>query len=96
MNEVVRNYAKTALFVAINISAAWVLATVLGSGISRWVHLVLLGTATGLLLVAGIGGLGWSIQTIGGSSVPERLNQRIFYCLSYLGTFLLILEIFLK
>jgi hypothetical protein len=44
--------------------------------------------------VAGIGRLGWSIQTIGGKSPPERLDQAIFFALSLSGTFLLVYDFF--
>jgi hypothetical protein len=47
-----------------------------------------------LLLVVGIGRLGWSIQTIDGHSPPERLDQVLFLILSLAGTFLLVFEYF--
>ena len=45
---------------------------------------------TGLLFVAGIGRLGWSIQSIRGTTPPEQLDQWIFRVLSLFGTFFLI------
>jgi hypothetical protein len=43
-------------------------------------------------LVAGIGRLGWPIQTWSGDSQAERLDQGVFLFLSLLGTFLVVFE----
>ncbi len=55
--------------------------------------LFLLGT--GALLVAGIGRLGWDIQTWDGNTPPEKLDGIIFWTLSLGGTFLLLLDFFI-
>jgi lipid-A-disaccharide synthase-like uncharacterized protein len=47
---------------------------------------------TGMLLVAAIGRLGWSIQTMDSNSGPENLDAAIFWCLSVLGTVLLVFD----
>jgi TRAP-type C4-dicarboxylate transport system permease small subunit len=60
---------------------------------NRQVILVCLGTA--FLLVAGIGKLGWSIQTYDGTTPAENLNEYIFLVLSHIGTFLIFVDIFL-
>lgn len=46
----------------------------------------------GLLLVATIGRLGWSIQTFDGNTLGEKLNIWIFWIISCLGTFLLFVD----
>jgi hypothetical protein len=100
MKSVVYNYLMIGFYVLIEFTCAWALVT-FGLGKYRvWVadqmrlRLFLLGT--GLLLVAGIGRLGWPIQSIGGSSPAEKLDQAIFLALSLFGTFLLLLDFFLS
>jgi hypothetical protein len=58
------------------------------SAIRPWAFIL----GVGLLLVAGIGRLGWDIQTWGGESPPERLDTWIFWILSSAGTVLLIVD----
>jgi hypothetical protein len=57
-----------------------------------WFRVVAFLLGSGLLLAAGIGRLGWSIQTWSGDSQAERLDQFIFLFLSLLGTFLMTFE----
>src|SRR5688572_20928973 len=85
---VVLKYGMAMAAVAVNVGFAAILAYVVGRGVGRGIHLALLGVGAGLLLAAGIGRLGWAIQTIGGTSAPEVLDRRIFTALSHVGTFL--------
>jgi hypothetical protein len=96
MSRVLRHYLITALSVAVNGLLAWLFAKGLGGAASGPVHETLLALATGLLLLAGIGGISAAMPTLGGTSAPEKLSLRIFYSLSHLGTFLLLLDIFLS
>ena len=109
LRTVIQHYINTFVGVAINILFAFGLAWLLKYKCanrfvrldrSKWaksvvekrqVILVCLGSA--LLLVAGIGKLGWSIQTYGGTTPAENLNERIFLVLSHLGTFLIFVDI---
>jgi hypothetical protein len=61
--------------------------------INKHIRLIYLIVGTGFLLVAGIGKLGWSIQTFGGNTPAERLNEWIFLFLSLFGTFLLFIDL---
>jgi hypothetical protein len=92
---VVLKYGKAMVAVAVNIGLAAILAHLAGRAVSRGIHLALLSVGAGLLLAAGIGRLGWAIQTIGGTSPPEVLDRRIFTALSHVGTFLVALDLFL-
>lgn len=99
MRGVVFNYVRSGLYVVIEFVFAWALVTFFLGKYSLWrsdrTRLVLFLLGTGILLVAGIGRLGWPIQTIGGSSPAEKVNQGIFLVLSLSGTFLLLLNYFL-
>ncbi len=100
MRSVASNYLTTGLYVLIEFACAWALATFVLLKYRIWradkTHLVLFLLGAGLLLVAGIGRLGWPIQTFGGRSAAERLDQTIFLALSFSGTFLLLLDFFLR
>jgi len=39
------------------------------------------------LTTAGLGRLGWGIQSFGGTTPPELLDQTVFWCLSLFGVF---------
>jgi len=45
--------------------------------------------------VAGIGKLGFSIQTSGANTPAEKLNEWIFLFLSFFGTFFLFIDLYL-
>jgi hypothetical protein len=96
MANVTLNYLKSGLFVVLICGAAWLASlwarawpAELTGGSAR---LVMFLAATVLLLTAGIGRLGWEIQTWGGGTPPESLDQWIFLVLSLLGTVLLVFE----
>jgi hypothetical protein len=92
---VVLKYGKAMVAVGVNISLAAILAHLVGRDVGRGIHLALLSVGAGLLLAAGIGRLGWAIQTIGGTSSSEALDKRIFTALSHGGTFLVAIDLFL-
>jgi hypothetical protein len=48
---------------------------------------------TGLLLWATLFVRGWEIQTYGGKTLTERVNQWIFRALSFIGTLILVLAL---
>ena len=61
--------------------------------INKHIRLVYLIVGAGFLLVASVGKSGWSIQTYGGNTPAERLNEWIFIILSHIGTFLLFIDL---
>ena len=96
IGRVVANYLLSALYVAMTFALAWLLAwlamrnfPVLAGARARLIAFLL---GSGFLLVAGIGRLGWSLQTYGGNTPPELLDQIIFWFLSFVGTLLLIYD----
>jgi len=61
--------------------------------INKDIRLIYLIVGACFLLVASIGKLGWSIQTIGGNTPAERLNEWICIILSHIGTFFLFIDL---
>jgi|SRR3990172_10357439 len=97
MNAVVSNYLWSGVYVLLDFVCAWAVAFLLVRFrlcVSDTSRLVVFLLGTGILLVAAIGRLGWSIQTIGGATAQETLDQSIFFYSSLLGTFLLVLGYF--
>ncbi len=97
MNPVVSNYLWTGVYVLIDFACAWVVAFLLVRFrlfVSDTARLGVFLLGTGILLIAGIGRLGWSIQTIGGATENETLDQLIFFYSSLFGTFVLLLGYF--
>jgi hypothetical protein len=100
MKEVIFNYLRTTIYVALDFFIAWLLAVRLIARkypqlASKRIKLFLFLIGTGALLIAGIGRLGWAIQTFDGNTPPERWDQTIFLVLSLGGTFLLVLDLFM-
>ena len=100
MSKVIFHYFITAVSVVGNIACAWVVHSLIRKRFRKLIvdrNLVaLLIISAGFLLLAGIGKLGWSIQTYGGETSLEKLNNCLFLILSHIGTFLLFLHIFLS
>lgn len=98
MDVVIFNYIKAAVIVVGDFGAAWAFARWARKRLplfrSKAIRVILFLVGTGALFVAGIGRLGWDIQTWSGSSPAERLDQSIFIILSAVGTFLLMLDYF--
>ena len=96
MTEVVARYIWTGLAVTMLLAVGMLLGRLVvlkfprlaGQSIRSSAFLI----GTGMLLVAGIGRLGWSIQSFDGNSGPENLDVTIFWCLSVLGTVLLVFD----
>jgi hypothetical protein len=97
MIEVLFHYAKTAIFVLVSAGlaflSAWILMLKIPQTNTATIRTTLLLLGTSFLLVAGVGKLGWSIQTFGGDTIAENWNEGVFLFLSYGGTFLLFLDI---
>jgi hypothetical protein len=95
--DVVLHYVLTAIYVTINIGLAFFTAWLIAIKRPQWVtdgkKAFLLVVGTGILLVAGVGKLGWSIQTMVGTTPAEQMNEAIFLTLSHVGTFILFLEV---
>ena len=94
MIDVALNYLKITCFVTLEIILAFFAAKFAAN---KWPtisstrsRLVLFLIGCGSLLVSATGRLGWSIQTWGGGSRAEALDQATFWVLSVVGTFLLI------
>lgn len=100
MGKIIFHYFIAAISVAVNLFCAWGVAQIIGNKCPKLKsnkHLSsLLIVSTVVLLIAGIGKLGWSIQTWDGESMPEHLNDVLFWAFSHIGTFLLFIHIFLS
>lgn len=110
VRSVIQNYIVTFVYVIISMLIAFGFAWSLNKyanklgwlGRFKWAkfiiknrQVVLMCLSSVFLLVAGIGGLGWAIQTYDGTTPAEKLNKYIFLVLSYVGTFLMFVDIFL-
>jgi hypothetical protein len=98
MSRILVNYLKSFLIVGVVSALAWFSAYLVVENFpilcSERARSVFFLAASILLIVAGIGRVGWEIQTWGGNSPDELLDLRIFRFLSLLGTFFLIFEYF--
>ena len=96
MSDVWLAYGKALLHIAGNliIAGAIVLALRRFTSLepSRRIQQGFILAGTLCLLTAGIGKLGWSIQSWVGTTPPESLNQGIFLTLSHLGMFFVFTE----
>lgn len=63
--------------------------------IYRQSHAWLFVVGSWFLLAAAIGRPGWIIQSMGGKTPAERVDWWLFVLLSFLGTFMLMLDYFL-
>ena len=99
MGKVIFHYLKTSLHVGTNLVIAYIVAMILFKCYPRILdgkfRLILLLIGAALLLIAGIGKLGWhsGITTYHGGSSPEKLNDAFFIILSGLGTFCIFLDL---
>ncbi len=97
--DIVWRYLTVFVYVFICFGAAFIV----GQFSQKWPRMqrpmfraILLIVGASLLLVAGVGKLGWEIQTIDGTSKPEMLNNSIFNMLSYAGTFCIFFDLALN
>ena len=96
MKQVALNYVKSAGWVV----AVFILAMLAARLASRKAQRLCRGRlrvvtfllGSGFLFVAGIGRLGWQIQTWTSASQVETFDQNVFLTLSLLGTFLVAFE----
>ena len=100
MNIVFLSYLKAFGIVTITALTGWFTAKLFVSkcNFNRSLTMELaLGTAgTLLLLTAGIGKLGWQIQTWDGHSSAETMNDWLFFLLTIVGAWSLFTDIFIK
>lgn len=93
---VISTYVRTALYIvgifAIAFVAAWFTVRKVPSLTTPLAHTTIFLVGTGLLLVAGIGRIGYPLQTFDGNTPAERLDGIIFWVLSVVGTFLLVYD----
>ena len=91
--DVVLHWFHYALYIALDFALAFRVACLLKSNCPKLLTekflAILLIVSSGFLLLAGIGRVGWSIQTWGSKTPPENLDRMFFLCLSYIGGFLL-------
>jgi hypothetical protein len=96
MSRVIQNYLWTALVVTLALSSAywasWFIAREFSPTEVDRGRQIAFAAGTAMLLVAGIGRLGWNIQTYKGQSAAEKADRLIFWVLSVGGTFLLVLD----
>jgi O-antigen/teichoic acid export membrane protein len=96
MDRVIKNYLWSTLVVTMAIGAGFVAGWFITrefspAAVGRWRQTAFMG-GTGMLLVAGIGRLGWSIQTYKSQSPAEKIDRVIFWILSVGGTHLLVFD----
>ena len=100
MNIVFVSYLKAFVIICTTVFLGWLAAKVLISKFSFLItpalELALVVVGTILLLTAGIGKLGWHIQTWGGQTPAESINDWLFFLLTIVGAWLLFTEIFIK
>lgn len=96
MKEVILNYLKTFGFIAIVFPPAFLTASFLKAKCSFLltpkIHSIITLIGTVLLILAGLGKLGWSIQTASEQSQPEQLENAIFWVLTCSGMFIIFIE----
>ena len=96
MSQVWLNYAKVIGFIGSNfclaLAVSWFLRSKLAFEPSARVHALVILAGTAFLLVAGLGKLGWTLQTWDGNTPPEQLNDLLFRIFSYLGMFFVFFE----
>lgn len=96
MASVISKYLLTALYVAgsfaVAFIAAWFSARRVPGMATPLLRTIIFLVGTGMLLVAGIGRIGYALQTFDGTSPAERLDEWIFWTLSLVGTFLLVYD----
>ncbi|MCZ2154016.1 MAG: hypothetical protein LC114_08980 [Bryobacterales bacterium] len=91
----IRTLACTLIIAAFAFQFARFLKRRMGPAVRRfkwWLEL----TGTVILAAAGVSRLGWSIQTWGGESVAERINDGVFFSASASGLFALLTALFLS
>jgi len=99
MGKVIFHYLTTSLYVGINLVIVYIVVKFLLKCYPKILggkfRLILLLFGTALLLIAGIGKLGWhsGITTYDGNSNPEKFNNVIFLILSHLGAFCIFLDL---
>lgn len=90
------SYGKAFLLVIIAIMLSYLttfLAYPIVGAVSSTVILILQIVASGILLGATVGIVGWEIQTMGGKTLPEKVNRDIFHILYFVGTYILLLSL---
>lgn len=91
---VINSYVKAITFVAGLAFIAWLLAVNISWGSTTKLVKPLQIFST-ILMGAALGKKGYDIQTWGGKTRAEKLNNRIFVVLSALGYFVLIFSLYL-
>ncbi|MFC1536110.1 hypothetical protein ACFL4H_01930 [Candidatus Neomarinimicrobiota bacterium] len=81
---------------AIAYFSAKIINTYLSSNLSDRTLSIILLIGTAILLTAGIGRLGYEIQTWGGTTPLENMNKLVFRILTHLGSYILFTDLFLK
>jgi hypothetical protein len=96
MPEVWLSYAKALGHITCNFLLAFSLVFVFHrySALhpSHWAQSLLTLGGTFCLLTAGLGKLGWAIQSWGGTTPPEVLNHNLFLVISHVGMLLIFTE----
>ncbi|NQT64798.1 MAG: hypothetical protein HQ554_01300 [FCB group bacterium] len=100
MCKVIFSYSMSIIIVILNIGFSRVGAKYIlrhyAVLLNRKTFLLLTLLGTGLILIAATGKLGWAIQSVGGKTTPERLNNFLFWAFSQVGVFVLFTEIWIK
>jgi hypothetical protein len=90
-------YERAAFFAALNLLCAWIVVRIVRARkpallSERFRGFLVIGGAL-FLMIAGTGGLGWTIQTWGGNSPPEKLNQTLLQVFAHVGTFMVFVDL---
>jgi hypothetical protein len=97
MKTVIVHYSWTSLYVVIAFILALVVSLILSKYCKRFIksklRIIPLLIGTSFLLIAGIGKLGWSAIAWSSDDPAAKLDDNIFYLLSYIGSFFLFLDI---
>lgn len=97
LETVILYYLRILVLVASNFGLAWLIVYLSKSKcpklLSERNRLICVIIGTGLLLLAGIGKLGWSIQSYDDKTTAEKLNDWIFWIVSYAGTLLIFIKL---
>jgi len=92
--KVVQSLVASAIVVSFVFAAAWLLSLRLPAIPKRFrMGLQLLGAF--VTFWGGYAKVGWSIQTLGGTTPPEVFNERFFRVATGIGMFVLVLATFL-
>ena len=98
MRILICHYLKALAGLTGSVVAAWIVVTAMrrrGTKVlSAKLKLLIMGSATALFFLAGVGGVGWAIQTWAGDSPAESLNGILMFWFSVVATWMIFIDLF--